>query len=87
MMVEKSPISHQSVANQLTLSRHSILQGESDSSEGLIHTITNKLGSIFTSDSSDADVSGTDDNDKSFTLYYRVFESSQQPTGRVRLGK
>ena len=48
-----------------SLSRHSSIQGESDSeSESLIHTITNKLGSIFNTDSSeDADVSETDDND------------------------
>ena len=67
-----------------SLSRHSSLQGESDSeSEGLIHTITNKLGSIFTSDSSDADVSETDDNDESFdpTLDKPIFLT---PSGPVK---
>lgn len=66
-----------------SLSRHSSVQGESDSeSESLIHTITNKLGSIFTTDSSeDADVSETDDNDESldWTLDKPIFLTPQGP--------
>ncbi|XP_053396044.1 intermembrane lipid transfer protein VPS13A-like isoform X3 [Mercenaria mercenaria] len=66
-----------------SLSRHSSVQGESDSeSESLIHTITNKLGSIFTTDSSeDADVSETDDNDEGldWTLDKPIFLTPQGP--------
>ncbi|KAL4233205.1 hypothetical protein ACF0H5_007889 [Mactra antiquata] len=66
-----------------SLSRHSSVQGESDSeNESLIHTITNKLGSIFTTDSSeDADVSETDDNDESldWTLDKPIFLTPQGP--------
>lgn len=66
-----------------SLSRHSSVQGESDSeSESLIHTITNKLGSIFTTDSSeDADISETDDNDEGldWTLDKPIFLTPQGP--------
>lgn len=43
--------------------------------------MTNKLGSIFSSDSSDADVSETDDNDDTFDpgLDKPVFMTSQGP--------
>ncbi|XP_052807431.1 intermembrane lipid transfer protein VPS13A-like isoform X2 [Mya arenaria] len=66
-----------------SLSRHSSVQGESDSeNESLIHTITSKLGSIFNTDSSeDADVSETDDNDDSvdWTLDKPIFLTPQGP--------
>ncbi|XP_052241928.1 intermembrane lipid transfer protein VPS13A-like isoform X2 [Dreissena polymorpha] len=66
-----------------SLSRHSSVQGESDSeNESLIQTITSKLGSIFNSDSSeDADVSETDDNDDSidWTLDKPIFLTPHGP--------
>ena len=66
-----------------SLSRHSSVQGDSDSeNESLIHTITNKLGSIFTNDSSeDADISETDDNDDTldWTLDKPIFLTPHGP--------
>nr|KAG5703288.1 hypothetical protein BaRGS_025530 [Batillaria attramentaria] len=57
-------VRHGSDRSHDSVSHHSSVQGESDSEpEGFIHNITNKLGSIFSSDSSDADISETDDND------------------------
>ncbi|KAL3882618.1 hypothetical protein ACJMK2_028943 [Sinanodonta woodiana] len=48
-------------------SLHSSIQGESDSEgDSVINSIANNLGGIFTSDSSDADISETDDNDDIF---------------------
>ncbi|XP_012945076.2 vacuolar protein sorting-associated protein 13A, partial [Aplysia californica] len=61
---------------------HSSVQGESDSEpEGFISHMTNKLGSIFSSDSSDADVSETDDNDDQVDLALDkpVFLTSKGP--------
>ena len=65
-----------------SLSHHSSVQGESDSEpEGFIHNMTNKLGSIFSSDSSDADISETDDNDDlvDSSLDKPVFLTSRGP--------
>ncbi|KAL5009893.1 hypothetical protein ScPMuIL_012198 [Solemya velum] len=65
-----------------SVSRHSSIQGESDSEpEGFIYNITNKLGNIFSSDSSDADVSETDDIDDIFdpALDKPVFLTSRGP--------
>ena len=46
------------------MSVHSSVQGESDSEpEGYISHMTSRLGSIFSSDSSDADVSDNEDTD------------------------
>ncbi|XP_076444664.1 LOW QUALITY PROTEIN: intermembrane lipid transfer protein VPS13A-like [Babylonia areolata] len=57
-------VRHGSERSYDSVSHHSSVQGESDSEpEGFINSITNKLGSIFSSDSSDADVSETDDNE------------------------
>ncbi|KAK3591108.1 hypothetical protein CHS0354_035920 [Potamilus streckersoni] len=61
------------------------LQGESDSeSDSLINSIANKLGGIFTSDSSDADISETDDNEDIFdpSLDKPIFLT---PRGPIRL--
>eukprot|EP00106_Octopus_bimaculoides_P016057 XP_014783499.1 PREDICTED: vacuolar protein sorting-associated protein 13A-like isoform X4 [Octopus bimaculoides] len=63
-----------------TVSHQSSIQGESDSEpETFIHNITNKLGNIFSSDSSEADVSETDDNDEAFdpSLNDPVFMTSK----------
>ncbi|BFZ09736.1 hypothetical protein BsWGS_12775 [Bradybaena similaris] len=63
-------------------SHHSSVQGESDSEpEGFISNMTSKLGSIFSSDSSDADVSETDDNDDGIDLSLDkpVFLTSRGP--------
>lgn len=62
------------------MSHQSSVQGESDSEpETFIHNITNKLGNIFSSDSSEADVSETDDNDEAFdpSLNDPVFMTSK----------
>lgn len=66
----------------LDSSRHSSVQGESDSEpEGFISSMTSKLGNIFSSDSSDADVSETEDNDEQIdlTLDKPVFLTSRGP--------
>lgn len=50
-----------------SLSHQASIQGESDTEpDGLIQSITNKLGGIFSDDDSseDADISDTDDNDE-----------------------
>lgn len=63
-----------------SVSHQSSVQGESDSEpETFIHNITNKLGNIFSSDSSEADVSETDDNDEAFdpSLNDPVFMTSK----------
>lgn len=65
-----------------SLSHHSSVQGESDSEpEGFIQNITNKLGSIFSSDSSDADISEADDADDIIdsSLEKPVFLTSRGP--------
>lgn len=52
-----------------SLSHQASIQGESDTEpDGLIQSITNKLGGIFSDDDSseDADISDTDDNDELF---------------------
>ena len=66
-----------------SLSHHSSVQGESDSEpEGYIHNMTNKLGSIFSSDSeadgSEADVDDNDDLNDS-TSDKAVFITSRGP--------
>ncbi|XP_055887721.1 intermembrane lipid transfer protein VPS13A-like isoform X3 [Biomphalaria glabrata] len=63
-------------------SHHSSVQGESDSEpEGFISNMTSKLGSIFSSDSSDADVSETEENDDGIdmSLDKPVFLTSRGP--------
>ncbi|XP_048240040.1 vacuolar protein sorting-associated protein 13A-like isoform X2 [Haliotis rufescens] len=75
-------IRHGSDRSYESLSHHSSIQGESDSEpEGFIHNITNKLGSIFSSDSSDADISEAEEADDLFdpSLDKPVFITSRGP--------
>ncbi|XP_025099873.1 vacuolar protein sorting-associated protein 13A-like isoform X2 [Pomacea canaliculata] len=75
-------VRHASDRSYDSLSHHSSVQGESDSEpEGFIQNITNKLGSIFSSDSSDADISEADDADDIIdsSLEKPVFLTSRGP--------
>ena len=69
-----------SLINSLSdsISHHSSIQGESDSDpEGFVNTISNTLDSIFSSDSSDADVSDMEDD---------ALESSEKPVFLTAMG-
>nr|XP_034335213.1 vacuolar protein sorting-associated protein 13A isoform X3 [Crassostrea gigas] len=75
--------SHESLSHQASI------QGESDTEpDGLIQSITNKLGGIFSDDDSseDADISDTDDNDELFdpSLDKPVFLT---PKGPMQAGR
>ncbi|XP_061177627.1 intermembrane lipid transfer protein VPS13A-like [Saccostrea echinata] len=75
--------SHESLSHQPSI------QGESDTEpDGLIQSITNKLGGIFSDDDSseDADISDTDDNDELFdpSLDKPVFLT---PKGPMQAGR
>nr|XP_022286655.1 vacuolar protein sorting-associated protein 13A-like isoform X3 [Crassostrea virginica] len=75
--------SHESLSHQASI------QGESDTEpDGLIQSITNKLGGIFSDDDSseDADISDTDDNDELFdpSLDKPVFLT---PKGPMKAGR
>ncbi|KAL8622223.1 hypothetical protein ACOMHN_043746 [Nucella lapillus] len=75
-------VRHGSERSYDSVSHHSSVQGESDSEpEGFINSITNKLGSILSSDSSDADVSETDDTEDvvDLTMEKPVFLTSRGP--------
>lgn len=72
-----------------SLSHQASIQGESDTEpDGLIQSITNKLGGIFSDDDSseDADISDTDDNDDLFdpSLDKPVFLT---PKGPMQAGR
>lgn len=72
-----------------SLSHQASIQGESDTEpDGLIQSITNKLGGIFSDDDSseDADISDTDDNDELFdpSLDKPVFLT---PKGPMKVGR
>ncbi|XP_064629495.1 intermembrane lipid transfer protein VPS13A-like isoform X5 [Lineus longissimus] len=74
------------ISSQYSTSIHSSIQGESDSEpEGFINTISSKLGSIFSSDSSDNDQSeaehevDADDGDGYGVENKAVFITSQGP--------
>ncbi|XP_056015608.1 intermembrane lipid transfer protein VPS13A-like isoform X3 [Ostrea edulis] len=72
-----------------SLSHQASIQGESDTEpDGLIQSITNKLGGIFSDDDSseDADISDTDDNDELFdpSLDKPVFLTPKGPMQAAR---
>ena len=73
-----------------SLNHQGSIQGESDTEpDGLLQSITNKLGGIFSDDSSDdADVSDTDENDDTFdpSLDKPVFLTPKGPI-QVSRGK
>lgn len=71
------------------MSHQASIQGESDTEpDGLIQSITNKLGGIFSDDDSseDADISDTDDNDELFdpSLDKPVFLTPKGPMQAAR---